>query len=242
MTPGIRLSQVDAILGRGFLIVLLLSLAGSALTYGTGNAMLHRIAGLLLFEEEGNLPTLFNFALLAANMAALGMVALFAFGGRSRWRWHWLFLSGFFLLMTYDEAAQVHERLNGVMARVVEADGYLGFAWVVPALALVVVLGVAFSRFLLALPRRSAGLFLLAGAIFVGGAVGVEMLGADHWTRHGWDNAAYSLLATLEESLEMTGLMVLLHATLGVLAGPGGVLRFAIRGGPPDLREPDGAA
>ncbi|MTD99826.1 multidrug transporter [Paracoccus sp. YIM 132242] len=230
-TRSIRIARIDAVMGGIFLLVLLLSLLGTALTYSSANPALQRIAALFLFEEERNLPTLFNFTLLVANMVALGTVAVFAFGGNDRWRWHWLFLALFFLFLAYDEAAQVHEGLNRVMDGVVDASGFLAFAWVVPGIAVVLAIGLAFGRFLLALPGRSARGFLLAGVLYVGGAIGVEMIGANLWWSHGWDNVAYSLLATLEETLEMTGLIVLLHATLGVLSGPGGSLRFEVRRG-----------
>ncbi len=228
-TRRIRIARVDAVAGAVFLLALLLSLCGTAVTYFSDNAVLHRLAELFLFEEERNLPTLLNFTLLVANMVAMSAVALFAFGGGDRWRWHWLLLALMFLFLAYDEAAQVHEGLNRVMEGVVDASGFLAFAWVVPGMAAVLLAGLAFSRFLLALPRRNAVLFVLAGALFVGGALGVEMIGANLWWSHGWDNVAYSLLATVEEALEMTGLIVLLHATLAVLAGPGGALRLELR-------------
>lgn len=228
-TRRIRIARIDAIAGGIFLLLLLLSLCGTVLIYFNQNAALHQLAELFLFEEERNLPTLFNFTLLVANMAALGAVTIFAFGGNDRWRWHWLFLALVFLFLAYDEAAQVHEGLNKVMAGVVDASGFLAFAWVVPGIATVLLVGLAFARFLLALPGRSAMSFLLAGLLYVGGAIGVEMIGANFWWSNGWDNVAYSLLATLEETLEMAGLIVLLHATLGVLAGPGGALRFEVR-------------
>ncbi len=232
-TARIRLWRVDAIVGGTLFALLLLSLAGTFVTYSSASAGMHKLAKLFLFEEEKNLPTLFNVFLLIADMVALGTVAMFRFASGDRWRWHWLSLAAIFLFLSYDEAAQVHERLNGVMAGVVDARGFLAFAWVVPALAFVLVVGLAFSRFLLNLPRRRAVLFVLAGALYVGGAVGVEMIGADLWSLGGWDNVTYSLVATFEETLEMSGLIVFLHATLGVLAGPDGVLWLTVGGAGP---------
>ncbi|MDH2328103.1 hypothetical protein QCN27_14625 [Cereibacter sp. SYSU M97828] len=229
MSPGIRIIRIDLILGGALLLLLVLSLCGTAMTYRSTNATLHQIADLLLFEEERNLPTLLNFVLLLANMGALAVVAACGFGGRDRWRWHWLALSAGFLLLAYDEAAQVHEGLNKLVGSVVETGGFLAFAWVIPGAAVVVVLAIAFSRFLLALPRRSTALFVLSAAIYLGGALGVEMIGARLWAAQGWDNVAYSLLATLEETLEMGGLIVFLHAVLMFLAGPGGTLQLEVQ-------------
>ena len=232
-TARIRLSRIDATLGGALGVLLLLSLGGTVLTYATDSAALHRVAKLFLFEEEKNLPTLFNVFLLIADMVALGTVAMFRFARGDRWRWHWLCLAAIFLLLSYDEAAQVHEALGKVVEGATHATGFLAFAWVIPGMAFVLAVGLAFTRFLLALPRRSAVLFVVAGALYVFGAIGMEMFEANVYSFRGYDNLTFSLLATFEETLEMTGLIVFLHATLGVLAGPGGVLRLDVRGAGP---------
>lgn len=229
LSPSIKIIRIDLILGVALLLLVFLSLCGTAMTYRSGNATLHRIADLLLFEEERNLPTLFNFVLLLANMGALAVAAACAFGGKDRWRWHWFSLSAFFLLLAYDEAAQIHEGLNELVGAIVNTGGFLAFAWVIPGAAVVLLMGIGFSRFLLALPRRSATLFVLSAAIYVSGALGVEMIGARLWAANGWDNIAYSFLATVEESLEMAGLIVFLHAILMFLAGPGGTLQLEVQ-------------
>lgn len=217
------------VLGGTLFVLLLLSLGGTFLTYGTQSGALHKLATLFLFEEERNLPTVFNVFLLVAAAAALGTVAMFRFASGDRWRWHWLFLAAWFLLMSYDEAAQVHEKLGTLVEGVTHTTGFLAFAWVIPGMAAVLVIGLAFVRFLLALPGRSALLFLVAGAMYVFGAIGMEMIEAKVFTQTGLDTATFSLLATVEETFEMAGLIVLLHATLGILTGPGGALRVDIQ-------------
>jgi hypothetical protein len=111
--------------------------------------------------------------------------------------------------MAYDEAFQVHERLNIPVG--MHSDGSLGvfyFPWVIPGIALVFVLGLHFLRFWLHLPVATRLRFLMAATFYIGGAIGVELIGSRHAELHGYENWTYSMIATLEESLEMAGLIV----------------------------------
>lgn len=225
----IRPWGIVAVAGSAYGVLLVLGLIGAFLTHAVDDATVQKAAEIVLFEEESNLPTLFNFLLLVANMAAFAVVSAFAFGGWDKWRWHWLALTALFLLLAYDEAAQLHEKLSVLLeSRVGGGTGFLGFAWVVPGMAAVAVVGMALIPFLRALPRRSAVLFLLAGAIFVSGSIGVEMVEAEYAGRQGWDTLTFSLLTVVEESLEMIGLITLLYGTTSHLVGPHATARFAL--------------
>lgn len=84
-------------------------------------------------------------------------------------------------------------------------------------------LGLPMLGYLRALPRRSLMLFVLAGALYVGGAAGVEMVGAVLWDAGSEVSTGYVLSVTMEEGLEMASLVLLLSAVnqlrLGVAAG-----------------------
>jgi hypothetical protein len=62
------------------------------------------------------------------------------------------------------------------------------------------------------LPKSTRREFLTAGALFVGGAVGLELLAGRYSEIHGVDNFIYSLHVTLEEGLEMLGVWVFIRA------------------------------
>ena len=104
--------------------------------------------------------------------------------------------------------------------------GILSFAWVVPAVVLVVVLGLVFLRFLRDLPRSTRRRLLLAGGLYRGGAVGMEMAGAAYGEAHGIYCGTYSLIATAEEALEFAGLIVLIWAVLRHWAEQHGEVRL----------------
>jgi hypothetical protein len=122
--------------------------------------------------------------------------------------------------MAIDEAFQFHERLN-IPVGTLLGDGSLGifyFPWVIPGIALVSVLGLYFLRFLLHLPAATGLSFLMAATLYIGGAIGVELIGSSHAELHGYENLTYSMIATLEESLEMAGLIVFIWALLNYCA------------------------
>jgi hypothetical protein len=66
----------------------------------------------------------------------------------------------------------------------------------------------------------------MAASIYLGGAIGIELIGSSHAELHGYENWAYSMIATLEESLEMTGLIVFIWALLKYSAGSYKEVRF----------------
>ena len=212
--PDVYLLLMSAVLAL-LLVANLAAIYGSLQTDSGGVRLLSR---LFLFDIESNIPTLFNFALIAANAALLGLIGLVAFDARDRWRWHWTFLGLLFLVLAYDEAASLHERLTPLGRAIVPSDGLLFFSWVIFGAAFVMVVGLAYLRFLLALPRRTALLVTLAAVLHVGGAIGMELWGGAFASTHGKENAGFLLIATIEETLEMSGQIVFGYALLRYLA------------------------
>jgi len=80
-----------------------------------------------------------------------------------------------------------------------------------------VVTGLAYLKFLLHLPRKTRDLFLLAGSIYVGGALGMEMVCGYYADAVGQRNLIYGLMASVEEILEMVGVIVFIYALLSYI-------------------------
>lgn len=79
----------------------------------------------------------------------------------------------------------------------------------------VAIVGLAFVPFLQRLPAPTRVLFLAAGAIYIGGAIGAEMLGASARTYLGPGSIAASM-NVLEEVGELFGVLLLIHAVLAL--------------------------
>jgi hypothetical protein len=67
------------------------------------------------------------------------------------------------------------------------------------------------------LPRSVAAMFLLSGAIFVGGAIGLEMVGANFFDETNKNTWQYMTAMTVEEMMEMTGILLFIHTLLKYL-------------------------
>ncbi len=212
--PGTYLRLVAPV----FVVLLALGLASAAAVHETASPLLQSVSKLFLFDRERNLPTLFNFSLLLANAGFCLLAATLLWRSRDGWRWSWLSLSGILFLMAFDEAAQIHERAGFLGRYLVEPTGALTLSWVVVGALAVGIVGIAYLRFVLALPAPVLRRVFAAAALFVCGALGVEMIAAGYAEVHGIQSTTtYELLATLEESLEMAGMIVFGLAVLTFL-------------------------
>ena len=191
----------------------------------------HEMAGFATFfslGREANLPTFVS----ALNLLAAGLLlTLIAYHKRrlgDAMRWHWTVLAGGLLLMSVDEAAQIHEGLVGRAAEAVTGpmEGVFHYVWYLAYLPLLVLLVVMYVPFLRRLPTRYAVGFVLAGALFVGGAVGVEMI-ESFLAYVGTRRLFWTLSIFAEETCEMLGIVVLIYTLLCYIAEKGLAVRLS---------------
>ena len=162
------------------------------------------IRNLFDVDAEDSIPTWCSTALLLLSAALLFLIASVKTREADGFARHWSFLAFGFLLLSLDEVAGLHESLNTV----------LDFSWTIPGAVVVAVIGLLFVRFLWHLPRRTCAGFLVAGGIFVTGAVGVEHSADWYLEAHSMNSLGYNLLTGLEEGLEMFGVVVFIGELL----------------------------
>jgi len=178
---------------------------------------------LFSLSYEGNVPTFYSAAILSWAAMLLALCAVEAKKSGAGYVPQWWILSLGFFYIAIDEVFSIHEMAGGWA----NLSGVLYFSWVVPAAVLVLVIGLSYVRFLQHLPRRTAIRFLIAGAIYVGGAVLME-LPLGYWTeKHGTHNLGYGLIDAVEESLEMLGINLFNLWLIDHLADKNVVLRFS---------------
>jgi len=181
-----------------------LGLAAELWNAASASPLREAIVPKLSLSYEHNVPTWLSSSLLLACALAAGAVAR----RERRWRRHWWGVAAVFGYASLDEAAELHEHLGGHL----ETSGVLYFDWVIPAVAILGVLAAVFLPFVRALAPATRWRLILAGAIYIGGAVGME-LPLGWWVeRAGPDNLGYALIDWVEETMEMIG------ASLAVVA------------------------
>ena len=60
-------------------------------------------------------------------------------------------------------------------------------------------------------------MYVLSAAIYVGGAIGLEMVGAQIYTGGGNNSVHYLLFSSIEEVMEMLGIILVWHTNLQYL-------------------------
>ncbi|MBW1712142.1 MAG: hypothetical protein JRJ59_03240 [Deltaproteobacteria bacterium] len=165
-------------------------------------------------NKEANLPTWFSTILLFFSSCLLGLIAALNLKDGRRFRYHWLILALIFLALSLDEAAWVHEKFTDRIREIFDLSGIFYYAWVLPAIFLVIGFGLAYLRFVLALAPRTRSLFILAAALSVGGGLILEMGGGWIESSYGAESLLFRLETVAEEALEMVGMTVFIYALL----------------------------
>lgn len=210
--------RVLKVLGAAIVLLAGLSLAGQYSAYFMGQSQEYWFVEEFNLNAENNIPTYFSALLLLAASALLGVVALVGRRFDHPYEGHWWGLSTIFAFLSIDEIAALHGRLNTPLRTLLDADGLLYYTWVLPGMTFVLVFGIAYLRFFWHLPGRQRVLVALAGILYVGGALGLELVGGWHVSHNGY-TIYFVVLAHTEEILEMSGIAIFVYALTEHLSG-----------------------
>ena len=230
------------------LAVLMITLAGLAARFALYMwGEVEFLQPLRLFDvgEERSIPTWFESILFLLCSTLLAVVAVAKKQRNDRYSLHWGVLSVILLLLSLDEVASIHEAVGEQSERLlnyttgITPGGAISFFWVVPGAIFVFIVLLVYLRFLANLPQTTRRLFLFAGALFVLGALGIEMLTAQVVSSSeaisGWIESASGgmigqgsasaiptilkgLQTSVEEMFEMLGLTAFVYALLAYIS------------------------
>ena len=184
---------------------------GQFVRYQLGYHGLFGFIELFHLDKESNIPTFFASVLLLSSAILLGGICWFT---NNNDRHYWLLLTVLFLGLAIDESSAIHERLIDPVRRVVGVSQWFYYAWIIPAGIFLIVLSIYLLRFLWRLPAATRTRFLVAGCVFVGGAMGIEIIGGYYVFFHDKETLAYNLIAGVEEVMEMVGVVLFIRALL----------------------------
>lgn len=212
----------------GALVLVAGHVAGLVLHEAFGFSREHSILRQLNLNSEASLAAWYYAFLLLSCAVVAGVLALAERGRASPLAPRWAALSLVLLLMSVDEAAQVHDIVNGPLRRLLGLGfGAFYYAWLLPALAVLAVGAYYFAPLVRSLTAAVAGRFVLAALLYFGGAVGFEMI-SGFALAAGRESLHYQGVMTVEECLELAGILVLLATLLRMASqqGAGLALRF----------------
>ncbi|TNC48351.1 hypothetical protein FHG66_14635 [Rubellimicrobium rubrum] len=124
----------------------------------------------------------------------------------------WFVLAMLFVALSFDEFYGLHERFSVHFREQIDGTGLLFFAWALPAGLLSLAGLILLMPFLQSLGRRTSSLMIASALLFLSGAVGVEMISGSVMEEAGLNGQGYRLLTSLEEGLELSGILLFIHA------------------------------
>jgi hypothetical protein len=194
--------------------LVLLHVGGMYSRYVLGHGRLLGMIDTFNVNYENNVPTFFSALLLMACAAALAVAArLPSNAPRDRRYWGWLAV--IFVFLALDEDAAIHELWIEPVRYFLPVSGPLHFAWVVPYGVALLVIGILYLRFALALPDPTRMLTIASGTLYLAGAFVFEMVGGWYVSEVSGDvDFPYSMIVAAEEFLEMCGAILFLYAVL----------------------------
>ncbi|WIH25536.1 hypothetical protein [Photobacterium damselae] len=165
---------------------------------------------LVNVDLEMNVPTLYSScSMIFASILLAITAALEKKQGCAYLAWYGLSFIFFFLAL--DEATELHEMLVTPLRATLNTSGAFYFAWVIPYAMLVVLFLLCYIRFLIRLPNRFTALFIISGFVYVAGALIFELIGGEIASIYGVDTLIYAVSYTIEEFLEMLGIVLLIY-------------------------------
>jgi len=177
----------------------------------SGSLFVKHMDQLFNFNNEENFPTFFSSSILLFAALLLLIISQLT-KSRAEGRHKWFVLSMIFFFLAFDEAVEIHERLNDI------TYGFLGkdhqhWSWVVPYTILSAALGIYFFRFVMRLPVVIRNNFILSGFVYVFAAAGLEQI--EGRLMKIFDPAVIlPITTTLQELFEMVGVILFIFGLL----------------------------
>jgi hypothetical protein len=204
-------------------------LAVAVMAFGFGRDHLMGMRKLLDVNTERSIPTWFSIVQLTASSALLAVIAASKRARMDRFAPYWWLLSAGFAYLSLDESVQLHEYSGAGVTKFITALIPLrSFAWVALGAAAAAAAFALFFPFLRGLPQRFRHRFLWAGACYLGGALGVELLGGVYEIGTRARSFELAVAHALEEGMEMAGIALFISALLSYIASEMGEISIRL--------------
>jgi hypothetical protein len=195
----------------------LITIATPYIFEGFEHGLVRLLFSLFFLDGEGNLPAIFSTWLFLLN-AVIFLITWKAAGLAGEGQKFWLFLSSVFVFLALDESISIHERLINPFREALDATGIFYYTWIIPYGIGVVLLAIIAAPVFWRMQKRIRFWFGLSAAVYLFATIGLEMISGKYLVMmNEQKDIVWILMITLEESLEMAGLIVLVYAQLLLL-------------------------
>lgn len=217
VTLELHPAKIVRVLSLTALLLMLLSVAGQIYTYQLNDGTMSPLVMKFYIDGEANIPTFYSSYILLFVSLLLGVIYFRQCTLNDRYRLPWFLLAAGFLFLSVNESTLLYHDLLSPLFKHLKMymTGVVGISIISVALILILYQSVWFFIYL---PGRYRTPFALAGALYLSGAVGMDKIGTMYHEVHTKFNLSYSMLATLEAIVEMSGILVFIYALLTYLS------------------------
>ena len=212
---------------RRNLVTILLTIIGILVAAHLSIFIIHQITrGSIRYREvwqlnkyfnltyEMNIPSFFSSLLLGSAGFILLVIALKRIRQHARFGFQWFCLSILFFYLSADEWLALHENLGYYATDYFGKENLVIQDWAYAGIVLVILFAVVFWPFYRHLPSGHKFRFFVSAVLYLGGVLGMEIIGSIYEIRLGYQEIPYLIFTTIEETLEMVGMVYFINALL----------------------------
>jgi hypothetical protein len=233
VTQIFSLRRIVQILGSLIVAFSIISFIGQVIVQFVvpNNEVISRVTHWLDVNAESSIPTWYASLTLMLCSILLAFIAYAAKVQNRPYPLHWASLSVGFALLSLEEVIGIHSQVFKVLRSGVSITKGSGYILVLGALALagLAVLVLLYGRFFLHLPKRWRYLFVTGLIIYLTGVLATDTVGDYLRTAFGESSILYTVVLTVEEALEMTGVLIFIYALVDYIRQYIGSIHFQVR-------------
>ena len=210
------------ILGTITIVLICANLFFNFIKYLTKDSSFYGLIPLFNLNYEHNIPSFFSGCLFL--ISAVFLIQIWKVKKHyNKPQKIWILLAFLFVFLAYDELFKVHELLIDPIRNTWHTTGLLYYAWFIVYGVGVLLLAVLFYPEWKRLNKKFQLLFSAAATTFMTGAIGFEMIGGAYYESINRETAINrgdvisGVLYTIEESLEMAGLLIFIYSLMLLL-------------------------
>ena len=207
------LRKIPKVLIAIFLVLLVLNVIALSIGIITGHSSMKGLLDFFEFDKEQNLPTYFSSIVLVIASLLLFTLYIIKKNRNDEHTRFWLVLSLIFVYLSIDEFASIHELLTNITREIFVIESLHKIMWIIPGMIIALVIGIYLLPFYLKLTKRYKYLFAFSAILVLGGVFGVELLTHGFSLNEG-NQAIYSVMSTLEETMEIMGVVLFIYSLI----------------------------
>jgi len=212
-------STIILTLGTVALVLVLLSIGGMLVLRPNYPDYVQSMVSFFNSANEGNFPTYFSSFLLMFSALLLLIITIAEKNRNTPYVSRWAILTIGLMSMSLDEMLVLHEKVSLLIRTMTNwsGQGFFRSPWVILGILTVIIFFLILFRFFIQLDPKTRLNFLIAATLYIGSAIGFEIIENIYGESHGQD-LIYKMMQNVEEGMEMAAIIVFISGLLDYIS------------------------